>query len=285
MGLVFAYAYQHHDAKLLEPVASELLRRGHVLMAGPENYYAFMSAHGNKALLLVADLSTDGHVEGRAAVKLARQNGIGSVSIQHGCPAAFPNPDDPATKTTADEYCLWGPYWERWFDSPHQSVTGNPAMDKRPDIDKKGVALLVPCFREDARHQKLQAMTTEERAYYYIDAAQNLGFDGTWYIRPHPSDMRHQDRVDLIGDMCDELNANPQYPQRVKLYDALSWSEIVMGTSTVVIEGLMFDCKAYPLFMEYLPWPLDREQLFGPQDNQASARIANAVERAMYAAG
>ena len=71
MGLIFVYGYQHHDPALLEPVANELAKRGHNLMGDPQDYYSFLKSHGRRALLLVADLFTDGHVEGRSAVKLA----------------------------------------------------------------------------------------------------------------------------------------------------------------------------------------------------------------------
>lgn len=282
MGLVFAYAYQHHDAHLLQPVLQELVERGHNVMGQPQNLYAFLSAVGPRALVLVADLATEGHIPGRAAVQMARQQGVGSVSIQHGCPAAFPNPDDPPTDTVADTYCLWGPYWTHWFHSKRQIVTGNPAMDrvKRLSMEENGTGLLVPCFREDARHESLQWMNTEERTDYYIRKAQ--GYDCNWIIRPHPSDWKHKDRQKAYARMAEALSAQVFLPGDADLYQILAGAEIVLGTSTVVLEGLVFGCEIVPLFMEYLPDAYDIEDFFGPQDFQASRRVADEVERAMF---
>lgn len=283
MGLVFVYAYQHHDPKLLQPVANELARRGHNIMGFPQNYHAFLTSAGPRALLIVADLYTEGHTQGRAAVQMARQAGVGSVSIQHGCPAAFPNPDDDPTDTAADTYCLWGPYWTRWFSSRRQVVTGNPSMDVvgGMTIEKDGEALLVPCFREDARHEALQWMNTQERADYYLRKAEEIGHDGPWVIRPHPSDWKHEDRQQAYEAIAEALRAQITLPSSIGLYDMLKSAQIVSGTSTVVIEGLVFGCEIDPYFMEYLPEPYDVELLFGPQDYQAAKRVADEVERAM----
>lgn len=286
MGLVFAFAYQHHDTNLLQPVLQELVDRGHNVMGQPQNLYAFLGSIGPRALILVADLFTEGHIRGRSAVQLARQHAVGSVSIQHGCPAAFPNPDDLPTDTAADTYCLWGPYWKEWFVSRKQVVTGNPTMDvvKGYSLEKNGTALLVPCFREDARHEGLQWMDLSERTDYYIRKAQGCGFDGKWIVRPHPSDWKHADRQEAYAQICDALQGELSLPHQERLYDTLDKAELVVGTSTVVLEGLVFGCEIVPLFMDYLPERYDVEDLFGPQDFQAARRVADEVERAMWSA-
>jgi len=278
MGLIFAYAYQHHDANLINPVIEILGKRGHNLMSGTERYYTFLNTYGPRALLLVADLYTEGHIEGRFAVNLARRAGIKSLSIQHGCPAAFPDKGEPPTRTAADFYCLWGDFWQAHFESPAQIVTGNPSLPPLQEYEKERVALLCPAFRPDAKHSSLRGMDTQERAEFYVKFAKGLKYDGNWIIRPHPSDWKFADRMAAYDWMVDELRASLS---REPLPDDLKKSELVAGTSTVLIEALVYGCEIKPVFMEYLPEIYD-EQLIN-FDGRAAERIANEVEKCLYA--
>lgn len=281
MGLVFVYAYQHHDPAILQPVANELARRGHNLMGDPGDYYAFLKSGGKRALLLVADLHTNGHVEGRAAVKLAKQNGIKSVSIQHGCPAAFPNKDDPPTQTSADVYCLWGEYWERWFDSPSQVVTGNPNLPGNYRVVRPSFkALLCPAFRPDAKHDVLRSMDDEERADFYTEFALDTSMTHQWFIRPHPSDWKYPERMKQYERIAKGLNGTIS---KRTLNEDLADCELVAGTSTVLIEALAYMCGIKPVLMEYLPNSITTYDLLGDLDGKAHERIADEVEKCLYA--
>lgn len=283
MGLIFVYGYQHHDTALLQPVANELGRRGHNLMGDPADYYAFLKSYGRKALLLVADLQTNGHVEGRAAVKLARQNGIKSMSIQHGCPAAFPNAGDPPTKTSADVYCLWGDFWKAHFDSPSQVVTGNPSLDNVRQNTMKDRVLLCPAFRPDAKHDVLASMDEEERADFYIVLARDIGYTG-WIIRPHPSDWKYPERMKQYKRMVEMLDGELS---KRPLEEDLSDSWLVAGTSTVLIEALAYGCEIRPILMDYLPEIIYDEiltyDLLYDLDGKAHERIADEVEQCLCA--
>lgn len=280
MGLIFIYSYQHHDAALLNPVLERLGAKGHNLMGGPDKYQSFLNSFGPRALLLVADLKTDGHVEGRAAVKLARQNNIKSVSIQHGCPAAFPDKGEPPTETSADIYCLWGDFWRGFFDSPSQVVTGNPSLPPLQEYEKEPVSLLCPALRPDAKQSSLRGMDTQQRAEFYVDFAKGLDFDGSWIIRPHPSDWKFAERMAAYDWMAEQLKATLS---QELLQSDLKKCEITAGTSTVLIEGLVYGCEAYPVFMDYLPEKLDTRDLLGELDGRADIRIANEVEKCLYA--
>ena len=85
-------------------------------MGGTQNFTAFLTSQGPRALVQVADFFHYEHAEGMYTTKLARYNGIPSFGLQHGFPAGFHDADGPKGQSTSDYYCLWGEYWSDWFD-------------------------------------------------------------------------------------------------------------------------------------------------------------------------
>lgn len=281
MGLIFSYRYQHHDPHLLDPVERMLLERGHNVMR--HGYRAFLDAGGEKALLLVGDHVTLGHVEGLAKVKLAALNNVPTVSMQHGAAAAFPNPGDPPMGVASDVRCSWGEFWHDWFSCDTFAPTGSPQHDAWLEYEpvERTHALLVPAFREDAQNKGLAGLDALERGELYLREAEAVGWERRWYIRPHPSDLKHIDRMQVYEWMVNELpGAELQDPTKAALDEVLPACGLVVGTSTVVLEGMVFGCQPYPVFMDYLPKNLtaEKEKLLGPLDGKATERVVATVE-------
>jgi len=274
MGLVFVLAYQHSDSAILTPVARELLRRGHTVISDSTGWQAFVMGNGPRALMLVADFYTIEHARGMMATEEARFSGIGSVSVQHGVPfGTSDNAPNGVARTTADVYCLWDAEFSKWFRSPAQEVTGNPAFDAIRGVATKDgrEALLCPQLNGHIRNRRMMAMTMGERADMYIKIARRAG-GYVWTVRPHPSDWKFKDRTEQHYRIAAELDGQLQAPNGPPLYDLLPGYELVCGTSTVVYEAAAFGCKTIPVGFDFPP-PI--------VDGQASKRVADIVERVM----
>ena len=293
MALIFALAYQHHDRKILEPVATEIVNRGHVLMTDFASYAGFVAAIGPKALILSAEFLTFGHAEGLYAVKMAywaRNGKVPSIAIMHGIPFG----ETPVS--TSDVFCTWGHYWNDYVKSDMVVVTGNPAMDVIADYDRESAvknvreiygdapkAMLTPALTPDPHNATLRDMPIDQRVDMYIEEAKKTGFDGLWLVRPHPADPKYPKRMEMHETIRKRLGGVIQSPaEDLKLYDILCDIELALGTSTVVFEAFAFGAEAVPVLLHN--WPADykdhpQDFLYPyPLDGKASSRVADVVE-------
>lgn len=298
MGLVYVLAYQHADAKVLDPVLEVLAEDGHNIMTGfPTSWHSFLSSHGSKVLLLVADGLNYEHAEGMMATKQARWNGVKSVAIQHGF---YLNQDEYIP--TSDIYCLWGDYWLPFFRIQNEyRITGNPVFDVIPKYPKSRSLSISASYGENS---SLAMLTPQMNAYIHFgmptdigeiyrsyinlvkQAEDETGFNGTWLVRPHPSDLKYPHKMKWVSRLAEEINGVVQRPDDgIPLYDILSQVEIVAGFSTVVFEGFLFGAKAYPIYMKN--WLENTFDYLGsmigsqPNDGMAAERVAAVVEEAM----
>lgn len=291
LALIFIFSYQHSDVGLLQPVANELARRGHNIMSDHSGYHAFLSSHGQKALLMVSDYATFEHAEGQSAVKQARWKNVPSFSIQHGIPfSKMDNRTTIGTHTAAHTF-FWGEHWIDYFLYNDSIVTGNPALDialhydfatafhRVRQITTGPVALLCPQFEQNLTNKALEWQTIDERRDTFIEAAHEQDFPGTWLVRPHPSALKRPDHLQAAQEIATELGGLLQSPDDgVPLYDLLATCDLVCGMSTVLYEALAFRCEIAPVGMDALHNNFD--DLF---DGMASWRIASEIERLINA--
>lgn len=291
MGLVYVLSYQHHDPGILIPVAQELVRRGHNILGNIGNLGAFLEASGPKAALLVADVAVYGHAEGQAVTKLCRIHNIQSVSIQHGIPG-----NEEYHQHTANTLCLWGEVWAHNFHADRTVVTGNPAADVIAGMDinaleatgsqRWGVepkALLLPSIRPDVTVGELAEVGEDpmDRARFYVRKAKETGWNGTWLVRPHPSDVKFGRRMAAYEYIAEALPAILQHPEEHKLYDVFPCIEYVFGTSTAALEGALFGCQVETVNMPFVPNDTSLEAMFYQVDGKAAARVADVVEEGL----
>ena len=291
--LAFFNMYQHHDERLLLPVAQELHDRGHTIMGSLSNFDAFLSATGPRALVQVADFMHYEHSEGMACTKRARYNGVPSFGLQHGFPAGFHDKGGPKGFSTSDYYCLWGPYWSEWFDCMGRLiVTGNPALDIVPEFDRDAaaervskaltyvmpMALMCPQLIAWEHNKFLSSRTLEGRADAFIEQALEIDWEGMWVVRPHPSDEKYSERMEQHQRIAEAIGGVLLPPSvGVNLFDLLSYAKIVVGMSTVLLEGVAFGAQAYPIGVEYLPDDMNNPDML-VEVGSAAANMADLIE-------
>lgn len=287
MALIFTIAYHHHDPGLLTPVWNELKARGHNIVKGQVHLQAFLETGGPKVALLVSDIDHPAHSPGQEVTRRCRESGIRSVTIQHGIPL-----NAEIHYHTADVICLWGEYWKgKYITRESEVVTGNPEMDVLKSIDRQAErekarehfgagpwALLVPGLRTRIDVGAVKGMDLAARAEYYINEARSLDWKGQWMVRPHPTDLRVPDHMAAYKYICRNVPAKLQRPDEASLPMALFASDLVMGTSSVVLESLVYDCQAVPLAMPFVPERPTITNCFLRRDGKAAQRIADVVE-------
>ena len=278
--IIFINAYQHHDPAILQPIANEAARRNWHAISGLEHLPAFMEMSGRKAAVQVADFLHIEHAPGQYLAKQCRDRGIPTVAIQHGFPLGFHDRDAyrHVGTSSSDVYCLWGEYWREWFNAKRFAVTGAPQWDiaKRIDRDKvrellqanytEGLdvpmGLLCPQVRDYPGNEWLMSRTMEERADEFIELARGISFEGLWIVRSHPSDEKFPDRMAQHERIAAAIGGVLQTPTDWPLYRVLPGVEVTAGMSTVLLEGMTFGAKPYPIGVEYLP---DNMQAMYPQ--------------------
>jgi len=288
MALIYMEIYQHHDPGILSPVLDELIKRNHSIIIRPFGYQAFIESFSKKCIVLVSDVLGFGHAEGMAIVKRGRINNIPSVSFQHGVPV-----HREKHMHTADYLCMWGEAWKDNFIPVfgQQVFIGNPRMDQIYNYDRdkarerihnkygEGNALLIPAIRPDADTIPVDE-NAMNRANYFIEQARATGWDGGWIVRPHPADVKYDDRMAAYRHIVETLPAQLNMPNDpdASLYDILATIEYVFGISTVLIEALAFGCKIDTVGMPYLPEDRSIKNLFYALDGKAASRAVDLIE-------
>lgn len=279
MALIYPFAYQHSDWPILRPVCNALVDRGHTIITAPINLARIVSEYGTgpRAILLCADYWHWEHTEGMAAVKLARFKGVPTISIQHG----IPWPIAPVT-TTADLFCLWSDFWRPLFRSNETTITGNPALDGLADYEPTTAAPEYPfaVLFSQLNHlpPEYQHLTPEDVAAETIQRVRDTGYDGTWLVRPHPSDIKYPERMELHGQVCAAIGGEMNVPaDDLPLYDLLYYAEAAAGASTATLEAWAFGCEPFPLFLDSRFWPTSLDDALANRGRAASA-AADVVE-------
>lgn len=272
--------YQHHDEGLLTPVIEEAIRRGHTVIYRESGLEAFAMGIGKRALISAAEFLHYEHAEGMRATNICRQHGIPSFGLQHGFPSGFHDADQPKGLSTSDHYLVWGDYWHNWFDSQHIVTTGNPAFDNLPapsPPDEK-FALMCPQLMDWPHNRFLHNRTPDERAEEFIKLAERIDYDYDWFVRPHPSDWKYPNRIDLHRYIADQIGGELQ-ERGVPLFDTLKYTEVCAGMSTVLLEAMLFGSKAYPIGVDYLPEPLTLTDELVTNIGGASATVMDFIEQ------